>query len=146
MSQLRVFAVCIFSLVLINSCQSYTSGLQRSVVRANETAAIALIRTISIAERTYSLSNDGEYATLKQLVDSGFLDARYGVEKPLRDYVITLKVTPKTPGAAEGSYTCNMDPDTTGEIVGRHLYIDSTTSGIHINDSQPATATDKFID
>jgi len=146
MSQLRVFAMCVLSLALINSCQSYTSGLQRSVVRANETAAIALIRTISIAERTYSLSNDGEYATLKQLADSGFLDARYGGEKPLRDYVITLKVTPKAPGAAEGSYTCNMDPDKTGEIVGRHLYIDSTTSGIHINDSQPATATDKFID
>ena len=146
MSQLRVFAMCVFSLALINSCQSYTSGLQRSVVRANETAAIALIRTIAIAERTYSLSNDGEYATLKQLADSGFLDARYGGEKPLRDYVITLKVTPKAPGAAEGSYTCNMDPDKTGEIVGRHLYIDSTTSGIHINDSQPATATDKFID
>src|ERR1044071_668073 len=88
MSQLRVFAMCVFSLALINSCQSYTSGLQRSVVRANETAAIALIRTIFIAERTYSLSNDGEYATLKQLVDAGFLDARYGGEKPLRDYVI----------------------------------------------------------
>ena len=146
MSQLRVFAMWVFSLALINSCQSYTSGLQRSVVRANETAAIALLRTISIAERTYSLSNDGEYATLKQLVDSGFLDARYGGEKPLRDYVITLKVTPKASGAAEGSYTCNMDPDKTGEIVGRHLYIDSTTSGIHINDSQPATATDKLID
>ncbi|HEY6244077.1 MAG TPA: hypothetical protein VIX17_09035 [Pyrinomonadaceae bacterium] len=146
MSQLRVFAMCVSSLALINSCQSYTSGLQRSVVRANETAAIALLRTISIAERTYSLSNDGEYATLKQLVDSGNLDARYGGEKPLRDYVITLKVTPKAPGAAEGSYTCNMDPDKTGEIVGRHLYIDSTTSSIHINDSQPATATDKFID
>jgi hypothetical protein len=138
--------MCVSSLALINSCQSYTSGLQRSVVRANETAAIALLRTISIAERTYSLSNDGEYATLKQLVDSGNLDARYGGEKPLRDYVITLKVTPKAPGAAEGSYTCNMDPDKTGEIVGRHLYIDSTTSSIHINDSQPATATDKFID
>ena len=58
MSQLRVFAMCVFSLAFINSCQSYTSGLQRSVVRANETAAIALIRTISIAERTYSLIND----------------------------------------------------------------------------------------
>jgi hypothetical protein len=146
MSQLRVFALCVSSLALINSCQSYTTGLQRSVVRANETTAIALIRTISIAERTYSLSNDGEYATLKQLVDTGFLDARYGGEKPLRDYVITLKVTPKAPGAAEGTYTCNMDPDTTSEIVGRHLYIDSSATGIHVNDSQPATASDKLID
>jgi hypothetical protein len=115
-------------------------------VRANETVAIALIRNISIAESTYSLSNNGEYATLKQLVDAGLLDARYGAAKPLRDYVITLKVTPKAPGATEGTYTCNIDPDTTSEVVGRHLYVDSSAAGIHVNDTQPATASDKLID
>lgn len=146
MSRLHAFAIFFLSLTLVNGCQSYTSGLQQSVARANETAAIALIRTISIAERTYSLSNDGEYATLQQLVDSGFLDKRYGGEKPLKDYVITLKVTPKAAGAAEGSYSCNMDPDKTGEFVGRHFYVDSGIAGIHVNDSKPATAYDKFFD
>jgi hypothetical protein len=131
---------------MINACQTYTSGLQQSVVRADETAAIALIRTIAIAERTYSLSNEGEYATLPQLVDSGFLDARYAGEKPLRDYVITLKVTPKAAGAAAGSFSCNVDPDKTGERVGRHLYVDSSTDGIHVNDTQTATAADKLLE
>ena len=146
MSRLHAFTILFLSLALISACQSYTSGLQQSVARADETAAIALMRTISIAERTYSLSNDGEYATLQQLVDAGFLDARYTGEKPLKDYVITLKVIPKAAGAAEGSYSCNMDPDKTGEHVGRHLYVDSLTTGIHINDTQPATATDKLIE
>jgi hypothetical protein len=146
MSRLHAFAIFFLSLALVNGCQTYTQGLQQSVVRADETAAIALIRTISIAERTYSLSNDGEYATLQQLVDAGFLDARYAGEKPIRSYVITLKVTPKAAGTVEGSYSCNMDPDKTGEFVGRHFYVDSSATGIHVNDSQPATATDKFFD
>ena len=145
MSRLPAFAT-ILSLALISACQSYTSGLQQSVVRADEAAAIALVRTISIAERTYSLSNDGEYATMQQLVDAGFLDARYGGDKPLKDYVITLKVTPKAAGAVEGSYSCNADPDKTVERLGRHLYVDSTDSGIHVNDGQPANASDKLID
>jgi len=99
-----------------------------------------------MAERTYSLSNDGEYATLQQLVTAGFIDAKYAGDKPLRDYVITLTVTPKAAGAVEGSYSCNLDPDKVGEHVGRHLYADSTTSGIHVNDTQPATASDKLIE
>src|ERR1051325_3551206 len=122
MSQLRVFAMCVSSLALINSCQSYTSGLQRSVVRANETAAIALLRTISIAERTYSLSNDGEYATLKQLVDSGNLDARYGGEKPLRDYVITLKVPPRLRGQPKDRSLVILDPKRPVKSAGQIFY------------------------
>jgi len=146
MSRLHTFAISLLSLALISGCQSYTSGLQQSVARADEVTAIALIRTITMAERTYSLSNDGEYATLQQLVTAGFLDAKYAGDKPLRDYVITLTVTPKAAGAVEGSYSCNLDPDKNGEHVGRHLYVDSTTSGIHVNDTQPATATDKLIE
>jgi len=146
MSRLHTFAISFLSLALMSACQSYTSGLQQSVARADEVTAIALIRTISMAERTYSLSNDGEYATLQQLVTAGFIDAKYAGDKPLRDYVITLTVTPKAAGAVEGSYSCNLDPDKVGEHVGRHLYADSTTSGIHVNDTQPATASDKLIE
>jgi len=146
MSRLHTFAISFLSLALMSACQSYTSGLQQSVARADEVTAIALIRTISMAERTYSLSNDGEYATLQQLVTAGFIDAKYAGDKPLRDYVITLTVTPKAAGAVEGSYSCNLDPDKSGEHVGRHLYVDSTTSGIHVNDTQPATAADKLIE
>ena len=146
MSRLHAFAIFFVSLMLVNACQTYTSELQKSIVRADEVTAIALLRTIAMAERTYSLSNNGEYATIQQLVDAGFLDARYAREKPLRDYVITLKVTPKEAGAPEGSYSCNADPDKTSERVGRHLYVDSSATGIHVNDTQPATASDKLIE
>ena len=145
MCRLHVFAIGLLGLAFINACQSYTSGLQQSVVRADETVAIASIRTISIAETTYGLSHEGEYATLHQLVDAGLLDARYASEKPLKDYVITLNVTPKAAGAATGSYSCNVDPDKTGER-GRHLYVDSSANGIHVNDTQPATGADKLLE
>jgi hypothetical protein len=145
MSRLIRFAILFLNIALINACQSYTSGLQQSVVRADETAALALIRTISIAERTYNLTHEGEYGTLQQLVDAGFLDARFAGEKPLKDYVISLNVIPKAAGSAAGSYSCNVDPDKTGEHVGRHLYVDSSTDGIHVNDTKPASATDKLI-
>src|SRR5262245_34656429 len=146
MSRLYGLGVLFLGLVLINSCQSYTSGLQQSVVRADETAAIALIKTVATAETTYSLTHEGEYGTLQQLVEAGLLNDRYAGEKPLKDYVITLKVTPKSAGAAAGGYSCNVDPDKTGERVGRHLFVDSNTDGIHVNDTQPATATDKLIE
>jgi hypothetical protein len=139
MSRLLRFAILFLGIAFINACQSYTSGLQQSVVRADETAALALIRTISMAERTYGLTHEGEYATLQQLVDAGFLDGKYAGEKPLKDYVISLKV-------AEKSYSCNADPDKSGERVGRHFYIESATDGIHVNDNQPASATDKLIE
>ena len=142
--RLPLIAVLILA-VALTSCQSYTSGLQKSLARADETVALALLHNIALAERTYSLSNSGEYATLKQLADGGFIDARYAGERPVKDYIITLNVTGKADGAAEGSYTCNADPENSSERPGRHLYIDSTSDGIHVNDTQPATASDKLL-
>ena len=138
-------AACLLILASLCSCKEYSTSLERSVVRANETAALALLHAIAVAERTYTITNQGEYATLQQLVDGGFLAASSGGQKPLKDYVITMNVTPKAAGAAQGSYTCNADPDTNREIVGRHLYIDSTSDQIHVNDTQPASATDKVV-
>ena len=129
----------------LSGCQSYTSGLQQSVARADETAALAALHAIALAQRTYSLTNSGEYGTLKQLTDGGFLDARYDGDKPIRDYLVTCTVTPKSSGAPEGSYSCNADPDKPGERPGRHLYIESVSDGIHVNDTQPATAADKVM-
>ena len=125
-------------------CSSYTTELQKGVGGADETAAIAALRAVALAQRTYSLTNNGEYGTFPQLVQGGFLDERYAKEKGIRDYVLTLNVTPKSDGAPEGSYTCNADPEV-GVKGGRHLYIDSTSSGIHVNETQPATAADKVM-
>jgi hypothetical protein len=123
------------------SCQSYTGGLQKAVTGADETTAIAALHAVAVAQQTYSITNGGEYGTFQQLTDGGLLDARYGTSKPVKDYILTMNVIPKPSGAPEGSYTCNADPDNKLN-GGRHFYVDSTSTTIHVNDSQPATAND----
>ncbi len=123
------------------SCQSYTSGLQKTMTGADETAVIAGLHAVAVAQQTYSISNGGDYGTLQQLTEGGLLDARYNGSKPVKDYVLTMNVIPKSSGAPEGSYTCNADPDNQG-TAGRHFYIDSTSTAIHVNTTQPATAQD----
>jgi Tfp pilus assembly protein PilE len=125
------------------SCQSYTAGLQQGVARADETAATAALRTIATAQRTYSVSNNGDFGTFQQLCAGDYLDARFNADKPaIKDYVLTMTVTAKAAGQPEGSFSCNADPVGTGAQAGRHFYIDSTSSALHANANQPATAND----
>ena len=131
-----VALICL--LVASGACQTYTTGLQKSVERADEASAIGALRNISTAERTYSVTNNGEYATLQQLTDAGLLDSRFGTAKPLRDYILTLNVT-------TGAFACNADPDPARSLQGRHLSVDSSSGEIHINDSQPAKVTDPAL-
>lgn len=132
-------------LISLSGCSTYTQGLQQSLARADEMAALTVLKAIALAQRTYSLTNSGEYGTLKQLADGNFLDARYSGDKPVKDYVITCTVSPKAPGAPEGSYSCNADPEKTGERAGKHLYIDSTSNDVHFNETQPATKADPVM-
>jgi hypothetical protein len=120
------------------ACKEYSTGLQQSVARADDTAAIAALRAIAAAERTYSITNSGEYGTLQQLRDGGFLDARFASDQPIKDYTLTLNVT-------QGSYKCNADPQLSGERAGRHFYIDSNSNVIYVNDTGPASASDKTL-
>ena len=146
MLRLTNTALLFVVLGLTVSCQTYTQSLEKSVDRADEIGAIAMLRAIAVAQRTYSLSNNGEFGTLQQLADGGFLDARYVSGKPVRDYVITLKVTAKEERMPEGSFTVNADPEKPAERFGRHLYLDSTSSIIHFNLKEPATASDPAIE
>lgn len=124
--------LCIASL----SCQTYTTGLQQSVARADETAATAALHTIAVAQRTYSASNGGDFATFQQLCEAGYLDSRFNSSQPsVKDYVLTMEVKP-------GFYSCNADPIRTGPQAGKHFYIDSTSSELHVNPSESATAKD----
>jgi hypothetical protein len=140
------FALLVLSLFICFasfSCQTYTSGLKQSMTLADETAATGTLRTIALAQKTYSITN-GDYGTFKQLSDGGYLDSRFNSDKPaLTDYVLSMEVTPKGEGKAEGFYSCNADPKP--ERAGRHFYIDSTSEGTHINPSAPATATDPIM-
>jgi Tfp pilus assembly protein PilE len=119
------------------SCQSYSTGMQQSVARADETAALAAILAISKAQVTYSVSNNGSYGTFAQLVQSGSLDSRFSSEQPkVKGYVLTMTATAGSPP----SYSVNADPEPTQ--AGRHFFLDSTSGLIHVNASQPATASD----
>lgn len=145
MMRLTITALLFVVLSLTVSCQTYTESLEKSVDRADEVGAIAMLRAIALAQRTYSLSNNGEFGTLQQLADGGFLDTRYVTSKPVRDYVITLKVTPRQQPMPEGSFTVNADPEKPAERFGRHLFLDSTSSIIHFNLKESATASDPAI-
>ncbi len=142
MLQRFLFALSFSLCLAATACQSYTSSLQQGIAGADETAATSALRAIAMAQRTYSITNPGEYGSLQQLTDGGFLDARFSSSKPVKDYVLTLNLIPKTNGSPEGSYTCNADPDKPGAGGGHHFYIDSTSNNIHVNASQQATAND----
>ena len=116
-------------------CQTYTEGLKQDVARANELGALGALHSIALAQQTYSVSNAGKYGTLTQLVEGGFLDPN--IAKPEnKDYAFTVDVGQKAGG---DFYSCNADPK---DKPGRHFYIDSTSREIHVNPTQPATASD----
>jgi hypothetical protein len=130
------FATIILVCMAALSCQSYTTGLQQSVGKTDEISAIAALHSIAAAQRTYSITSGGNYGTFQQLVEGGQLDSRFNSNKPeLKDYVLTMDVS-------SNRFSCNADPKRGGPQAGRHFYIDSTSTEIHVNPSQPATATD----
>jgi competence protein ComGC len=142
---IRVLTILAVGTVLVVSgCQTYTTGLQQSGDRVDETVAITALRNINSAQRMYSLSHEGNYGTLAQLSEAGYLDSRVSSDKPLRDYVFTLTVNPKSESAPDGSYSCLADPVAGGP--GRHFYIDSISGTIHVNATQPASAADPVIE
>jgi hypothetical protein len=143
MTKFALLALSLLVCLASFSCQTYTSGLKQSLTAADETAATGTLRTIALAQKTYSVTS-GDYGTFKQLSDGGYLDSRFNSDKPaIKDYVLTMVVTPKGEGKAEGFYSCNADP--TREQAGRHFYIDSTSSDLHVNPTAPATANDPIV-
>jgi hypothetical protein len=142
--------VLTFALVLVTSfsllsCQNYTSGLVQSAGRADEAVVLSNLRAIMLAENAYNLSTGG-YGTFEQLTNGGYLDARFKGERPsLNEYSYTMTVTEKSTDATTASYSCNADPERTGDRAGRHFYADSSSNLIHVNVTQPASATDEII-
>lgn len=131
--------MCVIACIASLSCQSYTTGLQQSAGRVDETAVIGSLRTIGVAQRSYSVSNGGDYGTFQQLSEAGYLDSRFNSSKPeVKGYALTMNV-------GEKSFSCNADPAITGGQQARHFYIDSTSGEIHANPSQPATAADPAL-
>ena len=126
-------------------CQTYTSGLVQTAGRADEAVVLSNLRSIMSAENAYNVSN-GTYGTFEQLTSGGFLDARFKGDRPaLNEYSYTMTVMEKSADTSTASYSCNANPERTGDRAGRHFYIDSTSNDIHVNATQPASASDETI-
>lgn len=137
---LRLLFLClvlIASLALLN-CQSYTKGLQQSVVKADEVSAIAALHSLASAQASYAASNGGGYGSFQQLAAGDFIDARFNADKPQNAGYTFSMLTQKSEGEPP-SFSCTADPTPPG--AGRHFYIDST-SIVRVNATQPATASD----
>src|SRR6266496_4398652 len=79
-------------------------SLLRSRQSAQESSAVAQIRTINTAEVTYLSSNQGSYGTIPQLITQGLLDNRFSGS--VSGYNFTI-------AASSSDYTVNADPTST---------------------------------
>jgi len=107
----------------------------------NEAATTQNLRTIAAVQIQYYNTHGRTFGTFDQLVKEQMLSSKFNGNPPNADgYVLTLKVTPKTP-TSPTAYTLNADPDS--ESSGkRHFYIDSGDGSIHVNQDQPAGPND----
>src|SRR4051794_34244952 len=86
-------------------------SLLRSRQAANESAAVATLRTINTAEVTYLSSNGGNYGTITNLVSAGLLDSRFNGTVGGYSYTVV---------ASAGDYTATAVPATSN--AGRYGY------------------------
>jgi type IV pilus assembly protein PilA len=87
-------------------------SLLRSRQAANESAAVANLRTINTAEVTYLSSNGGNYGSLAELVTAGLVDTRFGTAM-VSGYSYTIT-------ASAQDYTANALPSSANS--GRYSY------------------------
>lgn len=124
----------------------------KSVTAADEASAAQTLKTIAGAQASYFASH-GEYGSFKDLTGSGMLDSRFNGSPPeMNGYVFTIKLLPSAGGTIppsssgnEAKYSVSADPKTPAsgiQTAGRHFYLDSTSSVIHVNSTQSASATD----
>jgi Tfp pilus assembly protein PilE len=127
------------ALAFLISCQSYSTGLQKSLDSAGETSAIVTLKTISTAQQTYAASNNGSFASFPQLCEAGYLDSRFNSTNPqVGTYVFSLNLGDK-------SFGCNADPAPGKATSLRHFYMDSASGEIHANPTEPATSADPAL-
>jgi len=93
-------------------------SLLRSRQAANESAAVAQVRTITTAEVTYLSSSGGSYGTVSQLVTAGLLDSGFSTTKGGYNYAVVTNGT---------DYTIVAEPASTNN--GRYGYY-STPDGV----------------
>ena len=103
----------------------------------NESATVQNLKTIAAVEIQYYNTHRRTFGTFNQLIEERMLSSKFAGDPPTPDsYTFSLNVTPKTSGQPS-YYTLHADPQN-GSTRGRHFYIDSTSSTIHVNPDRPA--------
>ena len=125
------------------------TGYKAAIKAANEAAAVKTLRSIAEQQMLYYNSHQrSSFGTFEDMRKENLLDSRFDGATPVVDgYVYTMKVIPKSTTSPAG-YTINADPQV-AEGVGatgkNHYFVSSDTNTIHVNDAQPAAATDPPI-
>lgn len=125
------------------------TGYKAAMKAANEAAAVKTLRSIAEQQMLYYNAHQrSSFGTFEEMRKENLLDSRFDGTTPVVDgYVYTMKVIPKSTTTQPG-YAINADPqvaDGVGATGKNHYFVDSDTNTIHVNDQQPATATDPPI-
>jgi prepilin-type N-terminal cleavage/methylation domain-containing protein len=108
-------------------------SLLRSRQAAQESSAVAQVRTINTAEVTYLSSNQGSYGDLPSLIAQGFLDNRFSGSVSGYTFVVTASGT---------DYTVAATP--TSVNAGRYGYYSTPDAVIRYQTSPSATCNPCF--
>ena len=88
-------------------------SLLRSRQAANESSAVANLRTVNTAEVTYLSSNAGNYGSLAELYTAGLVDSRFASGNAVSGYNYTVQ-------ASASDYTAFAHPNSPNS--GRYAY------------------------
>lgn len=125
------------------------AGYRSAIRAANEAAAVKTLRSIAEQQMLYYNANQrSSFGSFEEMRSENLLDSRFDGSTPVVDgYVYTLKVIPKSTTQQPG-FTINADPQVAtgvGATGKNHYYVDSDSNIIHVNSTQPATASDPPI-
>lgn len=125
------------------------TGYKAAMRAANEAAAVKTLRTIAEQQMLYFNAHQrSSFGTFEEMRKEDLLDSRFDGATPVVDgYVYTMKIIPKSTTAQAG-YTINADPQITDGVSAtgkNHYFVSSDTNTIHVNETQPAAATDPPI-
>ena len=105
-------------------------SLLRSRQAANESAAVANLRTINTAEVTYLSSAGGNYGSVSDLVTAGLLDTRFTSGNSVSGFNFTITMT-------TADYTATAIP--TSANSGRYAYYTLPDAVIRYSSATDAT-------
>jgi prepilin-type N-terminal cleavage/methylation domain-containing protein len=122
------------------------TGWRAAIRSTNEAAAIKSLRTIAEQQMLYyNGHNRSTFGTFDEMLKDGLLDTRYSGTTPVVDgYVYTMKVIPRST-TQQASYAINTDPQQSEGVSAtgkNHFFLDANSNTIHVNNTQPASATD----